>query len=94
LTKNPVDDGFPKIQMPLEDANLIIENTIRMLEENEIGVRELPSHPAAKTKLNGCTFRGRLGRIMYRLYDLEICDAPEKHLKVDLNVDLYQMEDY
>jgi hypothetical protein len=65
-----------------------------MLEENKIGVCELPSHPAAKTKLNGCLFRGRLGRIMFRLYDIEPCDAPEKPLKVDLKVDLYQMEDF
>jgi hypothetical protein len=36
----------------------------------------------------------RLGRIMPELYNLENCVESEKPVKIDLDLDLYQMENY
>jgi hypothetical protein len=85
--------------MPLEDANKIIGNTAKLMDNNalvflgarlgpEEGVK--PKRTVVKTRMG--VLRSRLGKIMYRLYDLEAGKEPEKPLKIDL--DLYQMENF
>jgi hypothetical protein len=40
------------------------------------------------------SLRSRLGKIMHKLYDLESDNEPEKPLRIDFDVDLYQMENF
>jgi hypothetical protein len=85
--------------MPLEDANKIIGNTAKLMDNNalvflgarlgpEEGVK--PKRTVVKARMG--MLRSRLGKIMHRLYDLEADKEPEKPLKIDL--DLYQMENF
>ena len=88
--------------MPLEEANKIIENNMKMIDSQTLTLcgpslsatsprQPQPKLQAPKTKTG---FKSRLGKIMHKLYDLEPESAPEKPLNVDLGVELYQMEDY
>lgn len=45
----------------------------------------------AEAKLRGVS---ALGTTLHKLYDLEAPTQPEKPLHIDLDVDLYQMENY
>ena len=108
MTKHTaVDDGFPKYHMPLEEANKLIETNVKIINSrgslgvcgtNEDHLSRIAAEPSlakrreARPKVG--TARSRLGRMMHKLYDLEPECIPEKPLKVDLGVDLYQMEDY
>ncbi len=106
MTKHAVDEGFPKYHMPLEEANKLIEENIKVLDSSSLGicpanvksVHKVGTEPTisaaivAKPKTN--SIKTRLGKIMHKLYDLESDDAPEKPLNVNLDVDLYQMEKY
>ena len=103
MTKHAIDDGLTKYHMPLEEANKIIENNVTLIEPNRIGLCAghlssasgvQPKLGVAKPKARVASFKNKVGRIMNRLYDLESSSEPEKPLKVDLGVDLYQMEDY
>jgi len=102
------DEGFPKYHVPLEEAKNLIEDNVKILDGSSLGI--CGAHPHAKanrkvsigssliegrsarTKVNA--FKGRLGKAMHRLYDLELGNAAEKPLNVDLDCDLYQMEKY
>lgn len=103
LTKQAIDEGLPKYHMPLEEANKIIENNIRMLDEDALALcssqvcvkRQVkPRVKIAPVKAGVSTVKTRLGRIMHRLHDLEPAGEPEKPLNVDLGRELYQMEDW
>ena len=102
-----VDEGFPKYHMPLEEANKIIEENMKILDSNTLGIcpanvksiHKIDTEPtiptsnrATKPKIN--LIKNRLGKIMHKLYDLEPDNTPEKPLNVDLCVDLYQMENF
>ncbi len=93
--------------MPLEEANRIIKENMKILDNTTIGI--YPAKPKSihtvvtepkipesnriiKPKTN--YIRNRLGKIMRKLYDLEPDNAPEKTLNVELRVDLYQMENF
>jgi len=97
-----VDDGLPKYHMPLDDANKIIEGNMKLLEPETMSLcaARLTADPVLKPKLGVAkprarapSIKTRLGRIMHKLYELEPECTPEKPLKVDLDVDLYQMEE-
>jgi hypothetical protein len=102
-----VDDGFPKYHMPLEEANKLIEANLKIINgSTSLGVCDASVDPLPKVAVEPSlakrregrpkvgTAKSRLGRIMHKLYDLELECVPEKPLNVDLGVDLYQMEDY
>ena len=108
MTKQPpIDDGFPKYHMPLEEAHKLIETNVKIIK-NSSSLRaystntnhltsfavepSIAKRRSSRTRISGV--RTRLGRIMHKLYDLEPECVPERPLKVDLGVDLYQMEDY
>jgi len=102
-----VDDGLPKYHMPLEEANKLIEANLKIINgSTSLGVcganvDPLPIvavEPSLAKRREGRpkvgTSKSKLGRMMHKLYDLELDCVPEKPLNVDLGVDLYQMEDY
>jgi hypothetical protein len=77
--------------MTIEEANKVGGNALmicnaqtnHMLEDK----LEVPS------SRNGIKFKKtRLGKIMPELYNLENCTESEKPVKIDLDLDLYQME--
>jgi hypothetical protein len=106
LTKHPVDEGFPKCHIPLDDMSKLVDADIKVLDNNSLGIcpasiksihnavaePSMPTSRVTKPRIN--SIKTKLGKIMHKLYDLEPDNAPEKPLNVDLGVDLYQMENY
>ena len=101
LTKQASDEAALKCHIPLEDANKIVGNAAKLMDNNalvflgarlgpEEGVK--PKRTVVKVRMG--VLRSRLGKIMHRLYDLEADKEPEKPLKIDLDLDLYQMENF
>ncbi len=98
MTKSAIDEGFPKYHMPLEEAHKLIETNMHLPESDSMEMPLLTTQPplftSSSPKSRTNSSRGRLGRIMHRLYDMEPANAPDKTLKLDLDIDLYQMEGY
>lgn len=101
LTK--LDEGLPKYHMPLEEANKLIENNIKLISSTDFAIcgpamnspeSSKPKLTVAKPRARVSSFKSKLGKIMHRLYDLEPDNQPEKPLNIELRADLYQMEDY
>ena len=102
MTKQIPDEATLKCHMPNEGIPEINLSVTNMVEKNSLAicgatfssinpaVQYKPKTPRVKTKIN--SFKSRLGRIMHRLYNLEIDNQPEKTLNIDIN--LYQMENY
>ena len=101
MTKQASDEAALKCHIPLEDANKIVGNAAKLMDNNalvflgarlgpEEGVK--PKRTVVKVRMG--VLRSRLGKIMHRLYDLEADKEPEKPLKIDLDLDLYQMENF
>jgi len=92
LTKQTPEETALKCHMTMEEANkvgggnaLVIcgAQASHVLEDK----LEVPS------SRNGIKFKKtRLGKIMPELYNLENCTESEKSVKIDLDLDLYQME--
>jgi hypothetical protein len=96
LTKHLHEDSL-KLHLPIEELKVevtpkIIDNTLVLGAANVIG------KPKGKMKVNRMdkpkvtVKKSRLEKATSHLYDLEENHAPEKTLNIDL--DLYQMEDY
>jgi hypothetical protein len=103
LTKPNLDEGLPKYHMPLEEANKLIENNIKLIGSSDFGIcgpgisSQKTSNSklaVAKPRVRVTSLKSKLGKIMHRLYDLEPDNAPEKPLNIELRADLYQMEDF
>jgi hypothetical protein len=101
LTKQASDEAAMKCHMPLEEANKIIENTAKTMDNNALVIlgahanfedEVKPKRTLVKTRVN--SLRSKLGKIMHKLYDLESDNEPEKPLRIDFDVDLYQMENF
>ena len=108
MTKHLTDEIFQRYHLPSEEANKLTENNVTILDGSSLrlcgahshakAIRKVKIGPSliegktARTKMNA--FKGRLGKAMHRLYDLEIGNAADKPLNVDLDCDLYQMEKY
>jgi hypothetical protein len=107
LTKHLPDECVSKLHVSLEDTDKLVENNVKILDGNHLGIRgtsvtpPIPSINKAtidpiiiKTRAKMGSFKTRLEKIMHKLYDLEPDNAPEKPLNVDLGLDLYQMENF
>ena len=70
----------------------LIEKNTNVIRKTHLTVPEedLVKLPLAKSRKT--TKKGKLGRVIGKLYNLEPYGLPEKPLNIDL--DLYQMEDY
>ncbi len=99
MTKPLQEETLVKLPLSLEDVRV----NARTLSSTNLGVctsRGRSLHPAAaqpvmiKQRTHAATFKTRLGKIMHRLYNLEVDSETDKKLDVDLDVDLYQMENY
>lgn len=68
------------------DANAIVVCSAQVSSELEEKIKVVPVRNEMKSK------RNRLGKIMPELYDLEDDVESKKPVKIDLDLDLYQME--
>jgi hypothetical protein len=98
LTKqNP--DEIVKCHLSLEDARKI--GVTEVLDKDVLGMDGAQVRPKkiGKPKVKAVAAvarqsveKSKLGKIMSELYDVEGGVEPEKRVKIDLDVDLYQME--
>jgi hypothetical protein len=92
LTKQTPDETVLKCHLTIEEANKIVEGKALVIcdtqatPELEDTVKVTPIRTGIKAK------GSRLGKIMSELYNLENCVETEKPVKIDLDLDLYQME--
>ena len=98
MTKQ-ADEVTLKGHLPLEGANKIIESTTEMVCNEALVICSAHVKPMeesvpkiAPVKISLGSLRSKVERIMHKLYDLESDGEPEKPLDIDL--DLYQMENY
>jgi hypothetical protein len=94
LTKR-VDEVAVKAQLGLEDANKVVASTVELVCDEALvlcGGRVKPVREIAPVKVRVNAVRSKAGKAVHELYDLEQSGAAEKKLNLDL--DLYQMENY
>lgn len=96
LTKR-VDEVAVKAQLGLEDANKVVAraSTVELVCDEALVMcsgQVKPVHEIAPVKVKVTAVQSKVGKAVHKLYDLEQSGAAEKKLNVDL--DLYQMENY
>jgi uncharacterized protein YqfA (UPF0365 family) len=96
LTKHNPDE-IVKCHLSLEDAGKI--GVAGVLDKDVLGMQGAQVRPKkiVKPKVKAVAAgqsvaKSRLEKVMSELYDIEGCVEPEKRLKIDLDMDLYQME--
>ena len=99
MTKQPPDEAGLKCHITLEEGAKVSSNVTDIIVKNALAIYGAYVDPEpegkrkrALVKTRVISLRSRLGRIMRRLYDLESDSEPEKKLNIDL--DLFQMENY
>ena len=72
-----------------------------MMDNNSLIICDANASPELEDKLKVTPIktgieskRNRLGKIMPELYNLENCIKSEKPVKINLDLDLYQMENF
>lgn len=93
MTKNAADENALKCHMTVEEINKIDESN------NLLAVCGAQTRSGLKEKIDVTPIinevkpkRNKLGKIMPKLYNLEDYTEPAKPVKIDLDLDLYQME--
>ena len=94
MTKH-ADEVAVKAHLGLEDANKVIASTAELVCDESLvvcggHVKPVPNIVPVKVRVN--SLRSKVGKAMQKLYDLEQSGEAEKQL--DVNLDLYQMENY
>jgi hypothetical protein len=91
LTKHTTDDAF-KFQLTVEEPK-------KLVEENTHTICKVPVSPKLESGLEVPQINAepnphinKLGKMMPELYNLEECAESEKAVKINLDLDLYQME--
>ena len=99
LTKQEPIENTLKCNLAIDEPSKVGLDLSKLVEENLVAMFIPKAFPEQQPKLKGAHVgkkakpkRSRLARITQRLYDLESCNEPEKPLNIEL--DLYQMEDY
>ncbi len=92
MTKQPPNETALKCDLFIEQSNKIVEN-------NALAVCDVPANAQFESNIEVAEIRTEikprtiiLGTIMPGLYNLEEHDESEKPVKIDLDLDLYQME--
>jgi cell division GTPase FtsZ len=101
LTKQTADETTLKCHMTVEGANKVSESVTKMMGNNALVICNVNASPENEDQLKTTPIKtgiksetDRLGKIMPELYNLENCVKSEKPVKIDLDLDLYQMENY
>ncbi len=98
MTKPLPDETLLKCHLTVEDVNKVGEGITRIMDNNALLIRgpvvAAPEREETLIKPKVNAKRSRLGKTMQKLYNLESSSESEKPLRVDLGLDLYQMEEY
>ena len=101
MTKQTADETTLKCHMTVEEANKVSESGTKMMDNNALVVCDVNASPENEDQLKTTPIKtgiksetDRLGKIMPELYNLENCIGSEKPVKIDLDLDLYQMENF
>jgi len=101
LTKQAADETTLKCHMTVEGANKVSESVTKMMGNTALVICDVNASPENEDQLKTTPIKtgiksktDRLGKIMPELYNLENCVESEKPVKIDLDLDLYQMENY
>ena len=89
MTKHPADEN--PLKLHVEELNKIGEVDALLVCGTQVGA-ELEEKIKVVPVKNEMEPKSRLGKIMLELYDLENCVKSEKPVKINLDLDLYQME--
>ena len=99
MTKQEPVENTLKCQLSIEEAGKVGLNLSKLVQENVTSMftpkafpEEQPSLKVPRVAKKACPKKTRLASVTQKLYDLESCNEPEKPLNIEL--DLYQMEDY
>ncbi|MCW4047150.1 MAG: hypothetical protein NWE99_06270 [Candidatus Bathyarchaeota archaeon] len=97
MTKQSPEEIAVKCHLSLEEASKVCVADV--LDKDVLGMSGAQVRPKKidKPKVKGAVarrsfVRSGLAKVMSELYDIEGCEEPEKRLKIELDVDLYQME--
>lgn len=92
MTKQPSAESALKCHLAMDEAKKVVES-------NALVVCGAPVIPELEDALDVTSIgtgvkseTSRLGKVMRELYNLEDCVKSEKPVKIDLGLDLYQME--
>ncbi|MEM3378461.1 MAG: hypothetical protein QW674_05895 [Candidatus Bathyarchaeia archaeon] len=96
MTRHPHEEIAPKCPVDLEEAYKPRSDAMELLERNALAICGADQGIVAKADVAAVvvqekTEQSELEKIMSELYDLEDC-AAQKPVKIDLDLDLYQME--
>lgn len=87
--------------MAIEGANKVGESVTKMVDNNALIICDVNDNPERKDQLKTTPIKTgiksektRLGKIMPELCNLENCIEAEKPVKINLDIDLYQMENF
>ena len=101
MTKQTADETTLKCHMTVEEANKVSESVAKVMGNNALVVCDVDASPENEDQLKTAPIKtgiksetDKLGKIMPELYNLENCTASEKPVKIDLDLDLYQMENF
>jgi hypothetical protein len=104
LTKHLHEEVTSKLHLQLEDADKLLTEDVDFLDSETLSIcRVKPAHVHAKPSAvaiksrkspKTCIPKIKMEKTMTKLYNLENEETPEKTLNLQLDVDLYQMEDY
>ena len=92
MTKQPSEETALKCHMTIEEANKVGDGNALVIcgaQANHM-LEDKLAVPSNRTVIK--LKRSRLGKIMPELYNLEDSTESEKPVKIDLDLDLYQME--
>ena len=99
MTKQISDEATLKCPMPTEEPNKVGEIRTEMVNNNALIICDVSAIPRLEDKRKATPIRNkielkrnRLGKIMPKLYNLDDYLESEKPVKIDLDLDLFQME--
>ena len=101
MTKQTADENTLKCHMTVEGVNKVSESVTKIIDNNALVICDVNASPEKEDQLKTTPIKtgiksetNRLGKIMPELYNLENCITSEKPVKIDLDLDLYQMENF
>jgi hypothetical protein len=101
LTKHTIDEATLKCHVTVEGANKVSESVTKIMDNNALVICDVNVSPEREDQLETTPIEtgmksktDRLGKIMPELYNLENGIKSEKPVKIDLDLDLYQMENF
>lgn len=98
MTKQPVDEAALKCHLPLEGAGKVGENVTNVMSNNALVICDVDVVPERTVPLKTAPIKthvkeaDKLGKVMCELYNLESGVESDKPVKINLDLDLYQME--